>query len=65
MKPALPFRQWFNSKHNPLHGASNIALHFASDGLKAAFEAGERYNESLHEKRGSVKPQDLENIFKC
>jgi hypothetical protein len=63
LKPALPFRKWFESGHNPMRGASNVALHFAADSLKAAFEAGERYNESLHEKRGSVKASDLENPF--
>ena len=43
----MPFREWWDSKHNPLHDASGIAKDFAKDAVRDAFEAGRMYQLRL------------------
>lgn len=52
---APSFKEWFESRANPLSRASHLAQHFTQDALRAAFEAGEAHeNEKWRVKREKV-----------
>lgn len=40
---AIPFREWLDSKFNPLRNGNDAVRHFTTDALAAAFAAGMNY----------------------
>lgn len=56
---APTFKEWFESRANPLRGASQIAQHFTQDALQAAFKAGEECERD----KWRVKREKAEDTF--